>query len=144
MNKSIASLLARFTAKTFSSADAQLKLYFWMIENTAGMLGKFVQVSEADMAAVQSAKQQWEAGNLSDAEKQELAGKLKSIVDEFEGTVMTGLKDCIQKNPEADIRELVSEDEPEEDPEEDEEPEEEPEQPQQIDIMSLIIKLTNM
>lgn len=141
MNKSIASLLARFTVKTFSSADAQLKLYFWMIENTAGLLGKFVQVSEADMATVQSAKQQWEAGNLSDAEKQELTGKLKSIVDDFEGTVMTGLKDSIQKNPEADICELVSEVEPDEDPDEDPE---QSEQPQQIDIMSLIIKLVNM
>ena len=139
MNKSIASLLARFTTKQFSSVDAQLKMYFWMIESSAFMLGKFVKLSDADVQAVQTAKTKWEDGKLSDTEKQDLAARLKTIVDGFETTVMTGLTDCIKQNPDASIQELVS-DEPVNEPED--EPEDEPEQP--VDIMGLIIRLVNM
>lgn len=140
MNKSIASLLARFTAKQFSSVDAQLKMYFWMIESSASMLGKFVKLSDADTQAVQTAKTKWENGKLSDTEKQDLAVRLKMIVDGFETTVMTGLTDCIKQNPDASIQELVS-DEPVDEPVD--EPEQ-PAQPQRVDIMGLIIKLVNM
>lgn len=140
MNKSIASLLARFTAKQFSSVDAQLKMYFWMIESSASMLGKFVKLSDADTQAVQTAKTKWENGKLSDTEKQDLAARLKMIVDGFETTVMSGLTDCIKQNPDASIQELVS-DEPVDEPED--EPEQ-PAQPQHVDIMGLIIKLVNM
>ncbi len=140
MNKSIASLLTRFTAKQFSSVDAQLKMYFWMIESSASMLGKFVKLSDADTQAVQTAKTEWENGKLSDTEKQDLAARLKMIVDGFETTVMTGLTDCIKQNPDASIQELVS-DEPVDEPED--EPEQ-PAQPQHVDIKSLINKLVNM
>lgn len=120
MNKSIASLLARFTAKQFSSVDAQLKLYFWMIESSATLLGKFIKVSDADAQAVQTAKAKWEDGKLSDDEKKDLAERLKLIVDGFEVTAMSGLTDCIKQNPDASIQELVSEtpvEEPVEEPE---------------------------
>lgn len=122
--KNISEILARFTAKQFSSVDAQLKLYFWMIESSASLLGKFIKVSDADAQAVQTAKTKWEDGKLSDAEKKDLAERLKLIVDGFEATAMSGLTDCIKQNPDASIQELVSET-PVEEPEE---PAEEPEQ----------------